>query len=138
MKIYVASKFSRARIWKKLFAEWRSQTGLDIEICARWVNEYAGLVPDHPQFCKIGWRHDIEDVKNSHLLMIYATTDEKLRGALVEVGAALAFKKPVIAIGNHPDYGTWQHHELVHVVEDFTAAKELVRLFLLDYSESFQ
>ena len=131
MKIYTASKFSRANMWKQQFAQWKCE-GLAISLNARWVNDYSELVPDHPQFCKLGWLHDVDDVSTSDLLILYADNTEHLRGALVEVGVALAKNKPVIIIGNHPDYGTWQFHPLIHKVDDFAAAKLLLKLFLLD------
>jgi hypothetical protein len=33
----------------------------------------------------------------------------------------------VILVGEHPDWGTWQHHALVHKVTDLDSALKLLR-----------
>ncbi|MFA9261732.1 MAG: hypothetical protein ACEQSB_00005, partial [Undibacterium sp.] len=53
---------------------------------------------------------DHEDVSTADCVIVYAEKGEHLRGALVEAGIALALKVPVMVIGDHPDYGTWQYH----------------------------
>jgi len=120
LKIYIASKFKHGERWNN---------GLEFsrfDLVSRWITHYAGQVPDEPQFCKIGWIHDLEDVARADALVVYAESGEHLCGALVEVGAALALGKHVVLVGEHPDWGTWQYHPLVHKVLTVDAAEQIL------------
>lgn len=120
-KVYIASKFHHGKRWKELSDEsahyehpWHG-----IVFTSRWFLHYADKIPDEPQFCKLGWEHDIEDVISSDVLILYAEPQEKLRGALVEAGAALAWSRYVLLVGENPDFGNWQYHANVHKMKDF-------------------
>lgn len=121
IKVYTASKLSEANRWRELAKEWQ-----EIEFVARWPFKHVGTVPDHAIFAKIFWQHDLEDVSSSDVVLIYAEPEHKLRGALVEAGMAIALGRKVIVVGDHPDFGTWQHHPLVHIVEDLEQARILL------------
>jgi nucleoside 2-deoxyribosyltransferase len=56
------------------------------------------------------WPMNVEDIKHSDGLICYAEGEDRLRGALVEVGVALAHDIPVVVVGEHFSYGTWQYH----------------------------
>jgi hypothetical protein len=56
-------------------------------------------------------------------VLVYAEDGEHLRGALIEAGMAIALGKRVIVVGDHPDFGTWQHHPNVAYATDLSHAK---------------
>jgi hypothetical protein len=128
-KVYIASKFHHGQRWKDLSEEAYKydHPWYGITFVGRWFLDYAGVIPDEPQFCKLGWEHDIEDVIACDVLIVYAEPEEHLRGALVEVGAALAYGRYVLTIGDHPDYGTWKHHANVHQMKDLDSALTWLR-----------
>lgn len=113
MKIYFASKLSHAKYFKRIRDEW-AVDGIDIN--SRWLDQ-ATLELDGPQLSShdfhIFWLVDEEDVRQADALILYAEPADKLRGALIEAGFAIALGKLVIVIGDHPDFGTWQHHPMV-------------------------
>jgi hypothetical protein len=104
LKIYTASKLAKAQMWEEL------GKADHIFLSSRWLKHVKVGTPDSPDNAYYFWQENIDDVKECDRLVVYGTEDEHLRGALVEVGAALAFDKFVDVIGEHPDYGTWQFH----------------------------
>lgn len=124
IKVYTASKLAQADRWKRLVDEWP-----EVHFVARWPG-YVGVVPDEPDQAEVFWQHDIEDVTSADAVLVYAEAGEHLRGALVEAGAAIALGKPVIVVGTHADYGTWQYHPLVHRVADLDGARELLQTMM--------
>ena len=116
LRVYTASKTTHAKKWLELDAS--SKT---IKVSARWIKEvalaqYVDVLKDNQtlrEFSARCWIEDIEDIKTSDFLMLYGESNEHLRGALVEAGVALCEGVPVVCIGKHPDYGTWQEHPLV-------------------------
>lgn len=124
LKVYGASKLKHAELWLKLADEWIDD---NIHFIARWPRFHVGTTPDAPCYAKVAWQHDLEDVSQSDIVMVYAEPDDKLRGALVEAGMALASGIPVIVVGDHPDYGTWRYHPLVYIVDGLDEARVLLR-----------
>ena len=100
-KVYIASKFKHGSRWKELAdaSYYSDHPWNGIIFTSRWFLHYSNTIPDEPQFCKLGWEHDIEDIIASDVVILYAEPDEKLRGALVEVGAALAWSRDVLLVG---------------------------------------
>jgi nucleoside 2-deoxyribosyltransferase len=123
MRIYTASTLGQAEMWRCLAEQW-----MEHEFVARWVSHHVGNVPDDEAFAKAFWDQDLEDVSDADVLIVYAQGEDHLRGALVEVGCALALGVPVIAVGSHPDYGTWQHHAGVYRVKYFEEAYTLIKV----------
>ena len=121
IRIYTASKLSEASRWRLLKEAWP-----EVEFTARWPFKHVEFVPDIHTFATVFWDHDLEDVNSSDGVLIYGEPDHKLRGALVEVGMALALGKFVIAVGDHEDYSTWQYHRNVYRVHDLEEAKLLL------------
>lgn len=119
-KVYTASKLKHADLWKGLRLTWH-----DIDWTARWP-DLVGGVEDNDSFAREFWRHDIQDVMRSDCVLVYAEAGEHLRGALIEAGAGIALGKHVIVVGEHPDYGTWQHHPMVSIAKDLTEAYYLI------------
>jgi len=122
LKLYIASKISQADRWKALEPHWP-----EIKLVSRWIKLHVGNTPDDPAFAKIFWQHDHEDVQACDVLLLFAEDGEHLRGGLVEAGMALALGKPVICVGDHPDYGTWQWHAQVFRVINLDEARILLR-----------
>lgn len=122
VKVYTASKLAQAPLWRQLRDEWT-----EVHFTARWPVCHVGTTPDTAVFAKTFWNHDLEDVSSSDVVLIYAESGaDKLRGALVEVGAGLALGKEIIVVGQHPDFGTWQHHRNCHLVRDLDEARQLL------------
>jgi hypothetical protein len=126
IRVYTASKLSRAAQWRELHANYPH-----VYFHARWLKHNLIKTPDLPEFAPRFWLEDEQDVCNADALLLWAEGDEHLRGALVEAGMAIAFGIPVIVIGQHPDYGTWQHHPGVTIAGDLHAAMKL--LFEMDH-----
>lgn len=123
MKVYTASKITEFQRWRNLVTEWP-----EIEFVARWPFKHYGNIPDTSVYARLFWDHDLEDVGKADVILLYANPEDKLRGALVEVGMGLALGKSVIVIGNHDDFSTWQYHRNVYHAEDFVAARLLLKL----------
>lgn len=119
-RVYTASKLGQAPRWRDLIAE-----RPDIEFTARWPHSHID-VPDTPDFASAFWLEDEQDVRRANAVLVYAEGDEHLRGALVEAGMGIAFRKHVVVVGEHPDYGTWQYHPSVYRVESIDAALDLI------------
>lgn len=117
IRVYTASKMRHAARWRELCA-----STPHVQFHARWLKHTAIGTPDTPEHAVEFWLQDEQDVKHADAVMLYAEGDEHLRGALVEAGMAIAYGVPVIVVGKHSDYGTWQHHPGVTRVEDLTEA----------------
>lgn len=125
LRIYTASKLSAAPVWQALHAEWPEA------FChARWLKHTALKTPDTPDRARRFWVEDEEDVRNADFVVLYGREGEHLRGALVEAGMGIAYGKPVVVVGQHPDYGTWQHHPSVIRAKTFDGLQHLLRAYL--------
>lgn len=127
--VYTASKLHHAPLWRRLAIAWP-----EIHFTARWPNNHVSatghpLWPEgSPAHGQIFWEHDVQDIENSDVLLCYAEGFDVLRGALVEVGIALALSRHVIVVGESDSYGTWQYHKNVLRVKDLPAARNLLHL----------
>ncbi len=122
LRVYIASKLADAPLWRSLREAWP-----EVEFTARWPVCHVGTTPDTEGFAKIFWDHDLADVGAYDVVLVYtASRTYQLRGALVEVGMGLALGKEIVVVGNHPDYGTWQHHRNVHHASDLDEARKLL------------
>jgi len=124
--VYGASMLVHAPLWKQLTLDWP-----EIRWTARWPALHIGNTPDHQVFASVFWEHDLEDVMRSDAVMVYSEPEDKLRGALVEAGMALACGRRVVVVGEHPDYSTWQFHPLVSRVPDLDHARILFRTLMM-------
>ena len=87
--IYVASKAKYAPNWLHYRAK-------GFEICSSWLDEYApGATHDWSDL----WQRAIREASKADVLVIYQSADDVMKGALVELGAALGANVPVFAIG---------------------------------------
>ena len=88
--IYIASKTKHADRWRFL----RDKVGEPI--ISTWIDE-AG--PGESADLDDLWQRCIAEAVNCDVLIIYREPDDILKGAWVEMGAALAYGRPVFAIG---------------------------------------
>lgn len=105
LRVYTASKLKHAAMWREL-----CKTTPHVYFHARWLKHVAMGTPDEPEHAGAFWLQDEQDVRDADVVLVYAEPGEHLRGALVEAGIAIACGIPVIVIGDHNDYGTWQYH----------------------------
>ncbi|REJ98752.1 MAG: hypothetical protein DWQ35_00435 [Planctomycetota bacterium] len=100
--IYLASKMRHAAKWREL----RDQ-GLPV-ICT-WIDE-AG--EGESASLEDLWLRCIGEASNAACVILYAEPDDVLKGAFIEVGAALSSGVPVYVIGKQPRW-SWCEHPLV-------------------------
>lgn len=126
IKVYIASKLKYAKLFRNYRIQWKADK---IDLHARWFDQAHIEQNSHasPEDFHIFWLVDEEDVKTSQALIIYGEKDDKLRGALVEAGIAIASGLLVIVIGDCPDFGTWQYHPLVIRAGSFEHAKTMIQ-----------
>jgi hypothetical protein len=117
--IYVASKTVHAPKWRDLRA-----SGLDIN--STWIDEVVDKRPhaeggavDHADL----WRRCVDEASEARWMLLYAEPGEVLKGALVELGAALAnpFCRGVLYVGP-PDLLTALRHPRVQHMRDLEHA----------------
>ena len=103
--IYTASKIRHAGKWRDLRI-----AHPDIHFTARWPY-LETEVPPTPEQGAIFWPDDFTDIENADFVLAYGADGDVLRGALVEVGAALATGRRVIIVADDTvGLGTWQYH----------------------------
>ncbi len=126
IKVYIASKLSNAEQFRAYRTTW-TKDGINLH--ARWFDQAMLEHSEHslsPHDFHIFWLVDEEDVKVADAVIVCGYSTDKLRGALIEAGIAIAMGKLVIVIGDHPDYGTWQHHPVVVRANTFEEAKQMI------------
>ena len=123
IRVYTASKLTKAVFWRKLHDQVPH-----VFFHARWLKHNQIGTPDLQAYAARFWLENAQDVKSADVLLLYVEEGEHLRGALVEAGMALAFGVPVIVVGVHPDYGTWQYHADVKRAVTFNDAMEMLRI----------
>lgn len=113
--IYTASKVCHASKWVAL----RERGWL---ISATWIDE-AG---EGQTACLTDlWRRCVDEASSSDAVLLYVEPGEQLKGALVEVGAALACGVPVYVVGDVQ--ASWKKHPLVTVCDSVEHALSLMR-----------
>jgi hypothetical protein len=119
-KVYFASKMHHAVKWKGFYDH------PDIHVVSRWPFLETFVEPT-PANAKKFWLDDHADVTRADVVIVYAEEGEHLRGALIEAGIGIALGKRIIVVGDHPDYGTWQHHPQVQRAISLENALALVK-----------
>jgi hypothetical protein len=122
--IYAASRASipeRARMWLGLKKD-------GANIVSSWINESGpGETADFSEL----WSRIASEIKSCDRLVLYVESgDFPLKGALVEVGMALAFGKEVFVVKNdvvldERDFrplGSWATHPAVSFCDDIRAS----------------
>ena len=123
IRVYTASKLKHAQMWRDLSKQWNR-----VFFHARWLKHTEIGTPDAKEHAGRFWMEDEADVKVADAVLVYAAPEDHLRGALVEAGMAIAYTIPVIVVGSHPDYGTWQHHPCVRHAADLTIAYAMLKI----------
>lgn len=120
IKIYVASKVKHADLWLGLRYSY-NVTFSPIKIISTWIDEARNKQsPSLPDL----WQRCVNEASECDVLLLYANPGEVLKGALVEVGAALGNKKPVYAVGPMEAFdGSWIHH---HGITKFATLEEAI------------
>jgi hypothetical protein len=112
--IYIASKTKHA-------ARWIAMRDAGRPIISTWIDE-AG--PGESADLHDLWRRCISEARSCSVLIAYREPDEILKGSWIEIGAALAFGKPVFAVGLREftiaSYRALQHFDTIE--DAFTAA----------------
>jgi hypothetical protein len=86
MSIYVASRVHHASMWRNY--------RLIKDICSSWIDQ-AG--PGESDFEELWFRTIPQEIAASRCLLLYVEpADFPLKGALVEVGMAMAMGKPIV------------------------------------------
>lgn len=124
--IYVAS---RASIPERS-AMWREHRGLGWNIISTWIDEAGEGETDSFEDL---WLRIRNEIYACEYFILYAERDDfPLKGALVEVGMALAFQKPVIIVLNfepegrtYRPIGSWITHPYVHRVDTIQHALDM-------------
>ncbi len=117
IRVYTASKLKHAAMWREMCA-----ATPHLQAHARWLKHSSIGTPDTPEHAAEFWLQDEQDVRDADAVLVYAADGDHLRGALVEAGIAIASGVPVVVVGKHPDYGTWQHHPGVTRMDDLASA----------------
>lgn len=109
--IYIASKTVHANKWKRLRAQ-------GVEIVSTWIDEAGpGETADFSDL----WKRCVAEASNCRKLICYRETGETLKGAFIEVGAALAREIPVYCVGDFEGM-SFTNHPLVRTAESIDAA----------------
>jgi len=123
-RVYFASKLSEAPVWRDICAK-----SHEIIAHARWLKHNKLGTPDTPDKAVRFWIEDEEDIVSADAVVVYAKEGQHLRGALIEAGIAIAIRKPLYVVGDHPDYGTWRWHPAVKIVATIEdAIKQIAEL----------
>jgi hypothetical protein len=92
MKVYIASKTAHAASWLKL-----RELKPEIQITSTWINEAGeGQTADYAELSE----RCLKEVAQADFLLLYCATNEVLKGALTEVGAAMALGKEIRCVGD--------------------------------------
>lgn len=114
--IYVASKVVHAELWRDL-RHWEKDPIISTWIDEAGVGESASL--------EDLWRRCVTEASTAGALIIYRRPDEVLKGAWVELGAALASGVPVFAVGIE-EFTVANHAGITHCA-DLIEARRLAR-----------
>ena len=126
-RVYTASKLKHAKMWKDICDKRH-----DVIFHARWLKHVQLGTPGTVDNARAFWQEDHQDVATSDALIVYAEEGDRLRGALVEAGIAIALGVPVFLVGDSPDFGTWQYHSMVIVRGCSTIEDALEQIALIE------
>ena len=117
--IYVASK-------AKYGHEWVALRDSGLPIISTWIDESGdGCTSDWPGL----WTRCVTEAASAQALVLICRDGDVLKGAWVEVGAALAAGRPIFAVGI--EAFSIRHHPNVHICPDeasaFVAARDAIK-----------
>ena len=118
--IYVASK-------AKHFKTWQQYREAGLPIISTWIDEgEVGATTDWPGL----WERCVYEASQAKALIVVSWPGETLKGAWIEVGAALSNEVPVFAVGC--SQYSFRHHRLVTECRDIPEAFEQAMKVLQD------
>jgi nucleoside 2-deoxyribosyltransferase len=106
IKIYIASKMRHAQKFMELRDDYP-----DLIFTARWP-QYAALASEAQRPVYEWMGNNFSDILNADVVVVYAEKGEELKGALVEIGYAIAARKPIVVVGEHRSYSKWQFNQI--------------------------
>lgn len=109
--IYTASKTAHASKWRQLRAD-------GAKIISTWIDESG--VGETASFTDL-WIRCVNEAASCDVLIAYREPGEILKGAFIEIGAALASGKTVILVGDF-DGMSFTSHPLVKLAPDVSVA----------------
>lgn len=134
IKIYVASKLRHADKIKKLVL-----VADGFHLCSRWIDT-GNLAMNSSKPVSHWQEENFDDIKSADYVLLYGEEGEHLKGALVEIGYALAYGKRVWVVCqagrggeddvlfSHPDYEPWSHYsQLVRRAPSFEQAFDEIK-----------
>lgn len=96
LNIYIASKTKHAPKWRELRDKLKEQYGDDVRIISTWIDEAGpGETTDKKDLAL----RCLQETRLCDVLICYTEEGEYLKGAFIEIGAALAYQNQVIAVG---------------------------------------
>ena len=104
LRVYPASKVKHAQKWLEL-----QETNPYVFFHARWLKTAKNEENLGPESYPELWRMCEQDVRSADVLLAYVEDGEVLKGALVEVGIAIASGVKVFAVGFKE--GSWMYHK---------------------------
>lgn len=112
--IYVASKIKHA-------PKWRAYREAGFPIVSTWIDEAEeGQSSSYIDL----WLRCVQEASNCACLIAYREQGEKLTGALIEIGCALAGPRLVLLTGHWDDFKqtSFTHHPIVQPVPNVNTA----------------
>lgn len=117
--VYTASKMRHAWMWQQLRAG-------GLNVISTWIDE--AMDKESPSLPDL-WERCVREASEADCTLVYADHSEApevMKGALVEVGAALASGKTAYAVGVSESDGSWVNHPLVVQCRDLDHALRLI------------
>ncbi len=105
--VYVASHIRFIEFWHKLRAS-------EVTISSTWI-DHSPDREDKEAISKL-WVNCFEEIRQSDMIMVKADKEDRLKGVLAEIGAALVLDKPVYLVGENNNMGDIYHHPLFYKV----------------------
>ena len=119
--VYVASHIRFVEFWHKLRAS-------GFTISSTWI-DHAPDRDDKEAISKL-WVNCFEEIRQSDMVMVKAEKEDKFKGVMVEIGAALVLDKPVYLVGENNNMGDIHNHTLFHQV---SSPEEAITHFVEKY-----
>ena len=107
-QVYCASKLHRHAMWRSGIVPDKGLT-----VVSTWHNNPDIEIDELDQkLCRDGWAQNFIEIRQADVVVAYGEFKDRLNGTLIEIGYALARRKPVYLVGNY-DWGTWKYHPFV-------------------------
>lgn len=122
LKIYTASRFTKGNIWLQILKDKDFKHVFN----ARWLRHFEIGTKETPERAQVFWVENLEDIADADMVLYFAEEDDLMGGALIEVGAALAYGKPVMVVGSNRSHRSWVYHPLIRQCDSLDEAMEII------------